>query len=103
MNVIQLVTCDKKKIKVISADNFLNTFSYIGIHVYIYLFNLCFIQIDLTFLSTQYNGSTILLVGNTLSDVVHDAIEEVISNNVRNDINMLISSLTEKLECFINR
>ncbi|KAG5347950.1 GEPH protein, partial [Acromyrmex charruanus] len=74
VNVIQLAKCDKKKIKV-----------------------------DLTFLSTQYSGSTILLIGDTLSDVVHDAIEEVINKNVRIDINMLISSLTQGLECFINR
>ncbi|EGI57395.1 Gephyrin [Acromyrmex echinatior] len=74
VNVIQLAKCDKKKIKE-----------------------------DLIFLSNKYSGSTILLIGDTLNDIIHDAIEEVINKNVRIDINTLITSLTEGLECFIIR
>ncbi|XP_018364520.1 PREDICTED: gephyrin-like [Trachymyrmex cornetzi] len=74
VSLIQFVKCDKKRIKE-----------------------------ELVYMSTQYNGSVILLVGDTLSDVVHDAIKEVIDNNVLIDVNIFISNLTENLECFIKR
>ncbi|XP_018345331.1 PREDICTED: gephyrin-like [Trachymyrmex septentrionalis] len=74
VNVIHIVRCDQKKIKA-----------------------------ELTLLSTQYSGNVILFVGNTLSDIVHDAIEEVIDKIIPIDVHMLIPGLAEGLKCFINR